>query len=125
MAVHSNWEGNGLCRIYTEQTSGDEVIISNQVIQSDPRFPGIKYVINDFSGINSFIVGKSDIKNIAIGDDVISAINPTLKIAIVATFEPLLEWVHLYIEMMKDASYQCRLFTNSDDAYQWVNESVL
>ena len=126
MAHQTNWEQEGLCRIYTGKISGDEVFNSNLAIQGDPRFVDIKYVINDFTEINEFIVGKIDILNIAAMDN-FSAIdnivckgNTTLKIAIIAIFEPLLEWINLYIESMQGSLYQCKLFENIDDAHEWV-----
>ena len=128
MAHEYNWEEQGLCRTYTDAISGEEVFNSNLVIHGDPRFDDIRYVINDFTNITEFIVGKVDILNIAAIDNfaaidnIACKSNPVLKIAIVAIFEPLLEWINLYIDSMQDSLCQCKFFENIDDAYTWVNE---
>ena len=128
MTHQNNWQENGLCRVYSGKVSGDEVLSSNLVIQGDPRFADIKYVINDFTRITEFIVGKVDILNIAASDSIAaidnisSHSNPVLKIAIVAVFEPLLEWINLYIETMQGSPLQCKFFPSIDEAYTWVNE---
>lgn len=126
MAHENNWQQEGLYRIYTGKITGDEVFNSNLVIQNDLRFGDIKYVINDFTKITEFVIGKIDILNIASLDN-FSAINnyahkgnTTLKIAIIAIFEPLLEWISLYLDTMKDSLYECKFFENIDDAYEWV-----
>lgn len=123
MAHHYHWEEKGLLRRYTDKVSGDEVFDSNLKLHGDVRFDDIHYVINDFSRITDFEVSEVDITKIAIVDNVASKSKPTLKIAIIATLEPLLAWIDMYLRVMQDSPYHCQTFASLEEAYHWVNEA--
>jgi hypothetical protein len=108
--------------VFTDKTSGEEILRSNLVLQGDSRFDDITYVINDFTQIVEFEVSDLDINKIVTIDHVAAISNPKLKIAIVATLESLLAWVHLYCEKMQDSPFECKIFDNLNDAYKWVSE---
>ena len=120
MPHHLIWEEKGLYRKFIDSVSGEEVLNSILAIQGDARFDSIRYVVNDFSQIIDFEVSDLDIKKIVIVDNVAAMTNPNIKIAIVATYEPLLQWIELYCEKMEDSLYECKIFDNIDEAYQWV-----
>lgn len=122
MAYQNIWEEKGLCRIFTDKISGEEILTSNLSLHGDPRFDGIKYVINDFTKITEFEVSDLDITKIVIVDNVAAVSNSYLKIAIVAMLDPLLIWVQLYLERMQDSTFECAIFDNLNDAYKWVSE---
>ena len=121
MAHHYHWEEKGLLRTYNNKISGDEIFDSNLKLHGDIRFDDIDYVINDFTAVTDFEFNEEDIAKIAIVDNVASKSKPVLKIAIVATLEPLLDWINKYLSVMQDSPYQCQIFTNIDDAYEWGN----
>lgn len=54
-------------------------------------------------------------------DDAAAISKPTLKIAIVATHELLLNWIHMYSDKMKNSPYVVKVFETSDDALMWVS----
>ena len=121
MAHQYHWEENGLLRVYTDKISGDEVFDSNLKLHGDMRFDDIQYVINDFTRVTDFAVSEQDIAKIAIVDNVASKSKPVLKIAIVATLEPLLDWINKYLSGMQGSPYECQIFASLDEARQWVN----
>ncbi len=124
MAYQNKWDEKGLCRVFTEKVSGDEILDANLTLHGDSRFDDISYIINDFTQIIEFEVSGMDIVKVATIDNVAALSKARLKIAIVATIESLLDWVNLYCERMADSPYECEIFTNFDDAYQWALKSI-
>ena len=120
MSYHNKWEAKGIYRKFTGIVSGQEVLLSNYAIQGDPRFDDIRYVINDFTEIVDFEVSTRDIDTIAAVDNAASISNPNIKVAIVATLEPLLLWAKRYCANMQGSPYECELFNSIDDAAKWV-----
>jgi hypothetical protein len=124
MAYQNKWTEDGLYRTFTKITSGKEVLDSNLSIQGDSRFDDIKYVINDFTRTVEFDVTEYDIKKIVVIDNVAAISKPALRIAIVATLQPLLDWIDLYCKNMQGSAFQCEMFENKDDAYGWVANEI-
>jgi len=118
----NTWENKGLYRKFENKISGEEVLTSNLTIQGDPRFDDIRYVINDFTQIVDFEVSGADINIIAATDNAAAISNPSIKIAIVSTHDPLLAWIKHYCEIMKDAPFECKIFDNINDTYKWVSD---
>jgi hypothetical protein len=119
MAITNIWEDKGLERVFSDSTSGQEVVESNLSLHGDPRFDNIYYVLNDFSAVETFQVSKIDVSLIASIDDAATVSKPRLKIAIVATLDSLLEWIYKYCEKMQDSPYECRVFSDVENARQW------
>ena len=122
MSMQYKWEKNGLYRQFTNKICGEEVLNINLNMQGDSRFDDIRYVINDFTKIVDFDFSDIDIHKISAVDNAASKSNPNIRIALVSTLEPLLVWIKLYCEKMKDSPYECEIFNNIDDAYKWVSE---
>ena len=120
MAHQYHWEEKGLLRTYIDKISGGEIFDLNLKLHGDMRFDDLEYVINDFTAVTDFYVTEEDIMKIAIVDNVASMSKPVLKIAIVATLEPLLDWINKYLSVMQDSPYQCQVFASLEEARQWV-----
>ena len=84
------------------------------------EFDHIKYVLNDFTGIDKFEMTKYGVISIATIDDVAAISKPVLKIAIVTIDELLLSWVHTYCDEMKNSPYECKIFETLDDGRKWI-----
>lgn len=124
MSHQNKWEENGLYRIFTDKITGDEILTSNLSIHGDSRFDDIRYVINDFTQIVEFEAAEIDILKISTIDNVAARSNSYLKIALVATSESLLKWIHQYCIQMQDSPFECEIFNKLDDAYQWVTKPL-
>lgn len=120
MAYLNTWKDKGLHRQFTNYITGKGVLDQNLSIQGDPRFDGLRYVINDFTQITDFDFTDVDIKRIVVMDNTAALSNPKIKIALIVILEPLLEWASIYCEYMKDSPYPCRIFDNMNDAKKWV-----
>ena len=124
MPYENVWKDHGVVRTYYGDITSNEILNSNANIQNDPRFAEIKYIINDFSAINSCEASEQDINAIAAIDYGSSqARNIPDKIAIVASNEELLIWVRVYFEKMKNSPYKFKLCDSIDEACQWVSET--
>ena len=121
MAVTNIWEDKGLERVFSDRTSGHEVVESNLSLHGDSRFDDIHYVLNNFSAVETFQVSEIDISLIANIDAAATVSKPRLKIAIVATLDPLLEWIYKYCEKMQNSPYECRIFSDVENARQWCS----
>lgn len=119
MPHQNQWETNGLYRHFSGIVGSREIINANLILHGDPRFTELQYVINDFTQTKEFDATHADVTKIVAFDNVASVSNKRLKIAIIATLEPLLNWINLYLEQMKDQAYECKIFDNATDAYEW------
>jgi len=122
LAHNNNWESDGLYRIFTGKVTGEEILTSNLELQGDPRFDDISYVLNDFTAIVDFDVTDIDVTKIAVMDDVAAKSNPDINIAIVATLEPFIKWVNVFIDSMKGTPFECTLFDRVEDARKWISK---
>ncbi|MDD5295867.1 MAG: hypothetical protein PHU46_03040 [Rhodocyclaceae bacterium] len=50
MAFEITWTEHEAHKRFSEQVSGEEYVRSVQDVRSDDRFPGLKLIINDFTG---------------------------------------------------------------------------
>ena len=125
MPYENVWKDNGVVRTYHGDITSNEILNSNASIQNDPRFSELKYIINDFSAINSCTASAEDIDAIAAIDYGSSqARNIPGKIAIIASNEELLNWVQVYFEKMKNSPYIFKLCDSTDEACQWVSKTT-
>ena len=124
MSHHNKWEENGLYRTFTDSVTGEEILTSNLSIHGDSRFDDIKYVINDFTRVVEFEAAELDILKISTIDNVAAKSNSYLKIAIVATSESQLNWIHQYQKQMQNSPLKCKIFGTVNDAYEWVSKSL-
>ncbi|MFW2372445.1 MAG: hypothetical protein ACN4GM_04935 [Gammaproteobacteria bacterium] len=124
MSHQNTWEENGLYRKFSDKISGEEILTSNLAIHGDARFDDIRYVINDFTQVVKFEAAEIDILKIATIDNVGAISNSYLKIAIVATSESVLDWIHQYCKQMQDSPLECKIFESVNDAYGWVSKSL-
>ena len=122
MSYQNIWKENVLHRTFSEKTSAKEVLDSNLLIHGDSRFDRINYIINDFTQIDDFEVTEPEVREIVAIDNAAVNSKPRLKIAIVATLQPLLEWINLYCKKMESSSYECKIFSDKDDAHEWTSK---
>ena len=120
MSYHNHWEEKGLYRVFSNKISGEEILRSNLELHGHPRFTRLGYVINDFLNIAEFEISNLDVLKVSTLDNVATQTNDQIKIAIVATDEALLHWIHQYMKQMTDSPYPCKIFATVDDAQQWV-----
>ena len=120
MTHTTNWEKDGIIRIFTGELSPEEILSSNFDIYNQPNFETIKYIINDFTEVTSLAIDNEHIKIYASTDDIISKTKGKLLIAIVATHQKHIALAKNYQQEMENNLFVCELFKNIEDAKKWV-----
>ena len=101
--------------------TAEEVLTSNLSIHGDSRFEKLKYVYNDFSHIDDYVLNTFDISNITSIDNIAANYNENLKIIIVATNKGILKGAHIYADQLKDTSFQILVFENELSALKSIS----
>ena len=119
MAHTVNWKPHYLHRKFTGEITGEEILKSNFDIQVHPRFVKIKYLINDFSEVESALISEEHAKIFASTDDVISDTKGKLKIAIVTNNPAHIQLAEAYRTAMKNIVFNCEIFDTVEEAKEW------
>ncbi len=123
MAYINDWRVKGIYRVFIGEVSGDEIVEAVLEIEGDQRFDDLDYIINDFRRVDKYEVSERDIKTIVKIDKHAVKINSKIRIAIVATHEPIHEWAKLYCNKMHDSPYDCEVFNSMEKAEKWALSS--
>lgn len=120
MPYHNVWETHGLYRVFSGELQGDEIFSSNVAVQADPRFPGIRYIINDFTGISGHQIDDTHIWIYAKTDHMVAGSKQQLKIALLVQGAEQMALAQDYKSLMSDCSFDCDVFTELADARAWA-----
>ncbi|MCW8901857.1 MAG: hypothetical protein OQK75_01595 [Gammaproteobacteria bacterium] len=93
--------------------------MSNFELQSHPRFPIIKYLINDFTEVSSLLIDTNHTKIYASTDDIISDTKGKFKIAIIINQNAHANLAKSYRDSMKNNFFDCEIFKTVEDAKKW------
>ena len=121
MSYENIWEKNGVYRKYHNGINGKEFIQASEDILRHKLFDSIRYVINDLLHVTEHDVKTSDIITLAKMDRAAVAINPNIKVAIVATSPTIKLLASLYGDLMSQSPYPSKIFKNIDEARIWVS----
>ena len=120
MPYENIWGERDVYRKYNGCVTGKEIINATEEVERDERFDSIRYIINDFLDVTEQVVTSHEIKIIAAIDKAASLSNPNIKIAIVATRKVIQYLAILYCDLTEDSPYQTRVFTNIEEAREWI-----
>ncbi len=124
MSYEITWEPFGVVKRFYGCLTGDDLKQSGMKLHGDERFDVIKYVINDFLGVEDVSVTEDDIEEINAIDNAASRSNRKLKLSVVATNEGILELAARYANSA-DNIHPFGIFTTIDDARNWLGSSVI
>lgn len=119
MAFEIIWESGGAYKRFFDHVTDDELMLSVQQIESDARFDGMRYVINDFLNVASFSISPARLRVIAAIDGAAALTNPHIRIAIVTRNPEIRALAEQYAESPLTV-YPTRLFTTSEAARSWL-----
>jgi hypothetical protein len=122
MAYEIVWESRGAYKRFYGHVNDEEMMQSLTKIESDPRFDDLRYVINDFLGIEGFSVSEDSVHMMSALDNAAATSNPNIRIAIVATDLRLHALAKLYIFSPLNV-YPTDIFLNIDDAKAWISSA--
>lgn len=119
MAFELLWEPRGVYKRFYGYVTDAELMEAVVTIESDARFDGLRFVINDFLGIEGFSVSEDNVLTISAIDNAASRTNPNIKIAVVATDQRVHELANIYADSPLNA-YPTEIFPNPDAARTWL-----
>lgn len=113
-----HWETHGVYRQYHGHIGGDELLTSVQRVESDARFDGLRYVINDCLGVLGIDIPDTTIHLLAAIDQAAALSNPNIRIAVVATDRQIQALSQLYAGTQR--GYPLAVFPDLAAARAWV-----
>ena len=121
MSYENIWEKSGVYRKYYNGINGKELIQAIEDVLSHKLFNTVNYVINDMLQVTEHDVTTADVITLSKMDREAVLINPSIKVAIVATVPTIKVLASLYGDLMSNTPYPCKIFDNIDDARVWVS----
>jgi hypothetical protein len=120
MAYKITWEPPaGVIKHHFGQVCGRELLEAVLLIEGDRRFDGLRYVINDFSGCTGLSATEAEVEEIAAIDQAAYALNPDIRIAVVATHPDAVAAANAYVISPLNR-YVTRVFQSLHEARQWL-----
>jgi len=121
------WEPKGLLRTFhaNRDLTGEDIFESNLKTHKDARFKDIEYIINDFTKVTCHSVRITHTEVYASTDQMIANTKHTLKIALIASDESILDLARNYCALMQEQSFECKIFPNVEAARNWVCKKPL
>jgi hypothetical protein len=113
------WEEDGAYRKFAGHVSDDELVGSVAGMHGDRRFDDLRYVINDFLGVESFDVTEENVLYIAAIDGAAARSNPHIRIALV-TVEPEMTALAMRYIGSPWTVYPTQIFHSLDAARTWI-----
>jgi hypothetical protein len=124
MGYEIQWEAPaGVVKRHFGRVSGKELLEGVLGVEGDPRFDGLLYVINDFLACTAVDVTESELEEIAAIDKAAYALNPRIRIAVVATHPEAMAAGSAYAKSSLN-SYETRLFATMTEARRWLNQAA-
>lgn len=120
MAFELVWETRGVYKRFYGQVTGEDLLHSVTKVESDHRFDDLRFVINDFLGVDEFSVTEENVLMISAIDSAAATSNPNIRIAIVATDSHIQALGKLYAHAPLTV-YPTEIFLNTGDARNWLS----
>ena len=112
-----SWEPRGAVKTFTGHVSGAEVRQALVKLQNDPACDRLKYSINDFSRVESFLVGDADLLDFAALSIGARAFNAEVRVLVISDRPDVLDLVERYRQM---GNGQVMTFSSMAEARAWL-----
>lgn len=122
MGYSISWGKRSVCIDYVGEIDNEEIITAHYSLNGDERFYDCQSLILDISNCNMDKVSVDNLIPI-IGTDLgASAVNKSLKVAMIATFPQNIEKASKYIKKCREFEYpwEFKLFNSREDANEWL-----
>ncbi len=124
MAYELIWESSGVVkRHYGVLTAGDMLAATRQVVNHQ-RFSELRYIVNDFSDVESGRIGLATIEEIAALRIGATLVNSRILSPYIAATDPGLSVAHLLMSPDYRNDHPTRLFPSLPAARAWVAEQL-
>ncbi|WP_196139366.1 hypothetical protein [Aliikangiella sp. G2MR2-5] len=127
MTIKHNWRTSRLLHTcYSGDVSGQELIEEAQRVGEDRRFENVRYVIGDWSQIDSAEINADDVKELAAYIRALAISFPgRMNASIVSDYESGTARATLYDILLEDTSWQTRTFSTFEQAMEWFGIELI
>jgi hypothetical protein len=113
---------NGVIKRHFGQVTGSEILAAVAKTHGHENFDTLSYVINDFRECTELRVSPVEIEEVAAIDNAAAAINPNIRIAVVAIHPDVISAANAYANDSFTV-YAVRTFKTMDEARSWLGLS--
>ncbi|MBS4097034.1 MAG: hypothetical protein KGZ83_09400 [Sulfuricella sp.] len=113
------WEPRGVSKVFFGHVTAEEFMQSLVMVESDPRFDDLSFVINDFLGVDSFAVGEDEVLMAAAIDKGAAVSNPNIKVAVLSDDAQIQALAELYAASPLNV-YPTATFSDAAQARDWL-----
>jgi len=119
MSYEILWETKGVVKRFFGHVTSNELFQAGVDLQGNVRFDQLKYVINDFLGIQGFSFSSGDVEELSAIDNAASGTNKNLKLAIIASDPGIIALANQYASSPMNI-YPFRIFSTLGDGRAWL-----
>lgn len=123
MPFEVQWEPRGAYKRFHGFVSGDDILEAIKEITADSRFDELRYVINDFLGVERYSVSEIQVQLAAANDYGASITNPNIRIVIVTKDEDVKRLAQLYAAPPLQP-YPTEVFESVAEARNWIQSRL-
>lgn len=123
MAFEIAWEPRGVCKRFFGYVTDEELLQGLIKVESDHRFDTLRFVINDFLGVEGFAVTEDSVSLLAAIDKAAALSNPNIVIAVVATDAQVQALARLYAGSPMNV-YPTEIFPGVAEARSWISAGL-
>jgi hypothetical protein len=114
------WEHKGVLKRLSGQVPAAEFQRSVELIQADPRFDDIRYVINDFTAVSGHGLDEQHLLELAAIQYGARASNPQVRVIYVGCDSELTRLLRSVLIDSQRSVYQVALFPTLPQARDWL-----
>jgi len=119
MSYELIWEPAGVVKRYRGVLTGHDLVESVERTEADPRFDGLRYVINDFLAVVRVEVILADVEHVAAVDRGAAMTNRDIWIAVLTTSGEITGLARRYAELSRNV-YPTQVFETMSQARLWL-----
>ena len=114
------WEPQGgVLKRFSGQITSCDIVAADLEVEADSRYKGLRYVLNDFLGVDDFSYDSTDSNFMSALYCATSLSNPGIKVAFVTTSSDIGAFVNQYDDSPRN-DYPAETFASLAEARQWT-----
>lgn len=124
MPFNTTWIRNGIERKAFGKVTGGDIITFRNALYGDERFDKLRYILTDFTEVDSIDMTEEDIRKLAYLDKAAALTNPKCKIVIVIRDDTKKILAEKYANLMNNSPWQSMVFETVEQAREWLDMDV-
>ena len=123
MPCKVNWEQRGVHKEFSGAVTADEFVRSTEVVQADPRFDSLRYIIVDYRDVTAYEIDNDAVDLVTAWRIGSYSSNPKIRLAFIAVDERLADAIKQAIEH-DSLPFSSKFFSTIDQAREWAQQTV-